>query len=328
MDKKFLLLRPLAVWMIFAGLLTLITTVAVTFIFGVLSSIVGFISLLFLVFLAAYEMATFRSIWIAQVGEWANIIKALGVSVVVRAVLLSLTFSAYGDGFTGSDRVLLDALFLLNVASILIEAGGLAFIFMKKQYFLPSQEEIDAVMRRLRAVGTTTVAECPTCRQLVEADWRCCPTCGTGLPKFCASCKAEVGGEDVKCPKCGADVVPTEAIESLIRTMKETAEQPAMPETRSVRYARYAEALLKGGRVEEAIEAYRQAIHYTKFVRKQTNFLVKMATIYKNTGKQKEAAELLNAAIELDSEDIAGARKALEDLMAPVAGDGTKTVKA
>ncbi|MFA5314117.1 MAG: hypothetical protein WC375_12525, partial [Methanomassiliicoccales archaeon] len=81
MKKNLLLLRPFAAWLVVAGLLTLITTVSVTFYFQVLSSLVGFISLLFLVFLAAYEMTAFRSVWIAQVGEWGNIIKVLGVSV-------------------------------------------------------------------------------------------------------------------------------------------------------------------------------------------------------------------------------------------------------
>ncbi|MCE5295804.1 MAG: tetratricopeptide repeat protein, partial [Euryarchaeota archaeon] len=314
MKKNLLLLRPFAVWLVVAGLLTLITTASVTFYFQVLSSLVGFISLLFLVFLAAYEMTAFRSVWIAQVGEWGNIIKVLGVSVLVRAVLLSLTYSGYDESFVGNKLLVLDVLFILNVVSILIESGGLAFIYVNKQFFLPSKQEIDLVMKRLKAVGTTTVSECPACKQVVEADWCCCPTCGTELPRFCAACKAPVGATDKACASCGTEIVRSISVQKMIQTMRETADQPALPETRSVRFARYAESLLKGGQVDEAIEAYRKAIQYTKFVRKQTNFLVKMATIYKNTGRKKEAADLLNAALELDQEDIAGARKALDKL--------------
>jgi tetratricopeptide (TPR) repeat protein len=318
MEKKLLVLKPVAAWLIIAGLMTLVTTVAVTFYFQVLSTLVGFISLLFLVFLAAYEMTAFRSVWIAQVGEWGNIIKVLGISVLVRAVLLSLTFSAYSDGFIGKKLLLLDSLFILNVVSILIEAGGLAFIYMNKSLFLPSKAEIELVMKRLQAVESTTVAECPNCKQVVEADWCCCPTCGTELPKFCTSCKAPVCSTDKCCAACGAEIAKSVAIMKTIKMMKDNADLPALPETKSVRNARYAEALLKGGFIDESIDAYRKAIDNTTFVRKQTNFLVKMGTIYMNAGKKKEAEDHFNAALELDKEDIAGARKALEKLFAPV----------
>jgi predicted amidophosphoribosyltransferase len=282
---------------------------------------VGFISLLFIVFLAAYEIMIVRSVWIAQTGEWWNIIKTLGVSVLVRALLIWILFTGYEDVFAGNDQTLFDMLFLLNIVSIVIEAGGLAIIYMMKKSFMPPQAEIDAVIKRLKAVGTTTVDKCPGCKQVVEPDWCCCPACGTNLPRFCASCKAPVDSIATACASCGAEIAKSIAIEKMIITMKENADLQALPETKSVRYARYAESLLKGGQVDEAIEAYKKAVQYTKFVRKQTNFLVRIGTIYMNTGKKEEAADHLNAALELDKEDVAGAKKVLEKLFTPVEND-------
>jgi len=326
-DKKKLLLKPVAAWLIIAGILTIVTTAAVTFYFQVLASLTGFIALMFLMFLAAYEMTAFRSVWMAQIGEWTGIIRVLGVSVLVRGALLSLVYSGYDEGFVGAKQNYLDIFFILNVASILIEAIGLAFIFKNKRLFLPSDEEVEIVMKRLRAIGDTVVSQCPTCKLVVESDWCCCPSCGTELPRMCSACKAPIGSKDECCPACGAACSRSVAIQKTIKTMKENAELLALPETRSVRYARYAEALLKGGLVDEALQAYRSAISFTKFKRKQTNFMVKMATIYKNSGRQKDAAELLKSAIELDAEDVAGAKKALDLLFAPVE-EKPKAVKA
>ncbi|MCG7840541.1 MAG: hypothetical protein MIO87_01380, partial [Methanomassiliicoccales archaeon] len=70
-------------------------------------------------------------------------------------------------------------------------------------------------------------------------------------------------------------------------------------------------------RLDEAVEAFRTAIHYTQFNRKRTNFMVKMAVVMANKGRLQEADQLLGAAIQLDPEDVAGAKRVLEELRKP-----------
>jgi tetratricopeptide (TPR) repeat protein len=96
--------------------------------------------------------------------------------------------------------------------------------------------------------------------------------------------------------------------------LKETAELQASPETRSARYARYAEAQLKAGDAKGAVESYRKAIHYTEFKKKQTNFMVKMARVLSNTGCKQDAMQILDAALQLDPQDWAGAARVREDI--------------
>jgi tetratricopeptide (TPR) repeat protein len=84
-------------------------------------------------------------------------------------------------------------------------------------------------------------------------------------------------------------------------------EEEAKPEAKSARYARLAEAYLKSGEIEQALETYRKAIHFTEFDRKRCNFLVKMATILHNAGRDEEAMKILDTSLELDPQDVAGA---------------------
>ncbi len=163
-------------------------------------------------------------------------------------------------------------------------------IYVNKDFFAPPKEDIEASMKRLKVTGVKTVFDCPNCKSLVEADWHSCPSCGTVLPKFCVNCGTPVDENIKQCPKCGTEIRASVAIANLIETLRQTAELPASPETKSVRYEKYAEALIKGGRTDEAIEAYRTAIHYTQFYRKQTNFMVKMAVVYHNTGTGQAGA--------------------------------------
>jgi len=88
----------------------------------------------------------------------------------------------------------------------------------------------------------------------------------------------------------------------------------AAPETRSARYARLGDGLLKVGQLDEAVEAFRTAIHYTNFDRKRTNFMVKMAVVMANKGSIAEADQLLDAALKLDPQDISGAQKVMTEL--------------
>ena len=92
------------------------------------------------------------------------------------------------------------------------------------------------------------------------------------------------------------------------------AELDAAPETRSARYARLGDGLLKVGQLDEAVEAFKTAIHYTQFDRKRTNFLVKMAVVMANKGSIAEADQLLDAALKLDPEDVSGAQRVMAEL--------------
>lgn len=314
---------PVAIWVIVAGLLTLFTAFMLTFWFRSISPVMGFLLLLFMTFLAVYEMGSFRSIWMAQVGEWGGVLRSLGISLPVRFLFVFLTLGAFTPNMSDQNRTILDVLLVMNIVSLVVELFGLVIVYSKKEAFMPSKEEVDAVMKRIQTTGVRTVSECPSCKGLVEPDWCSCPSCGTSLPRFCVKCNGAIGFHDLKCSSCGVDVIQSAALLNMIDTLKETAEMPASSETRSVRYARYGEVLLKGGRTEEAIEAYRKAIHFTQFVRKQTNFMVKMATVYENSGSHAEAMQMLDAALELDPEDWAGAKKAREVFLAPSSGPGS-----
>jgi tetratricopeptide (TPR) repeat protein len=107
---------------------------------------------------------------------------------------------------------------------------------------------------------------------------------------------------------CGAVIEKQESIKKGIQTLIALSEEEAKPEARSVRYARLAEAYLKNGEIDLALETYRKAIHFSEFDRKRCNFLVKMANILHNVGRDEEAMKMLDAALELDPMDTAGAR--------------------
>jgi tetratricopeptide (TPR) repeat protein len=308
MELKKLVLRPIALWMIVASILSVITVFLLTFDFKMLSTIIGYLLLLLVVFLGVYEIGTVRSLWMSQEGEWSGILKAIGINIPFRIYFVLMLFATYKANMVASERSLLDYLLVLNIITLVVELVAVVFVYVKKPYFQPPQEEVEAMLRRVKTAAKS-VMKCPHCREVVEADWTCCPSCGTELPRMCTGCGAPIKHGDEKCSACGAEVARVMAIDGLIHTLQDLSEQPASPETRSVRYARYAEALLKGGRLDDAIESYRKAIHFTQFDRKRTNFMVKMAVVYENSGRRKEAMEMLEAAIQLDPLDWAGAVK-------------------
>jgi tetratricopeptide (TPR) repeat protein len=100
----------------------------------------------------------------------------------------------------------------------------------------------------------------------------------------------------------------------MVDTLRRTAEMAGAPETRSARYARLGNGLLKIGKLDEAVEAFKKAIDSTQFTRKRTNFMVKMAVVMANKGRLDEADRLLVEAVTLDPEDMAGAKKVMEEL--------------
>lgn len=317
---KGIFLRPFAIWMIVAGILTITVGFLAVFDYNYLNTTIGFVVWIFMIILGAYEITLFAPIWGQQIGSWNTIIKWLGISIIIRGlwlyVLLDITdFTIPSYSSSSFSALLLFTIVILSIISFFLEIMAFLLVYRNKPLFSAPPGEVEAIQARMKKAGIRSVSECPACQSLVEADWSSCPDCGTVLPKYCLKCGSQISDIELKCPQCGTEVIPSEAVSKMIVAMKELVEQPTTtPETKSVRYARYAEALLKGGRTNEAIEAYRKAIHFTQFSRKQTNFMVKMATIYNNTGRPKEALELLDAALRLDGEDWASASKLREEI--------------
>jgi RNA polymerase subunit RPABC4/transcription elongation factor Spt4 len=328
---KSVVLRILAIMLVLAGLTSLMSIFGL-FLLGVVSSTIGFLLGLVLVFVSAFLIGTARPVWGAQIGERLGILRTIAMDLPFRLILIYLFYGPFIEPYTGSfEDQLAVSLFIGNVSSLVFELIVFVYVYYKKEYFMPAREDVESSMKRLKVTGVRTVSDCPNCKSLVEADWHSCPSCGTLLPKFCVNCGTPVDENIKQCPKCGTSIRASVAIANLIETLHQTAELPASPETKSVRYEKYAEALIKGGRTDEAIEAYRTAIHYTQFYRKQTNFMVKMATVYHNTGRDKQALDLCDASLELDPQDWAGAKQLKDQILAvpaPPPSSGTAPVKA
>ncbi len=329
--SKYTVLRPIAIWLMFAGILSLVSIFGL-FYLEVVSSTIGFLLGLVLFFVSIFVIGTAKPIWSAQVGEWEGILRGIMLDLPFRVILVYLFYGPSNAIFSsGLDKDFAVLLFILNFYSLVVELLAFVIIYTNKDFFAPPQADIEASMKRLKVTGVRTVSDCPNCKSLVEADWHSCPSCGTVLPKFCVNCGTPVDENIKQCPKCGTSIRSSVAIANLIETLRQTAELPASPETKSVRYEKYAEALIKGGRTDDAIEAYRTSIHYTQFYRKQTNFMVKMATVYHNTGRDKQAIDLCDASMELDPQDWAGAKQLKDQILAvpaPPLSSGTAPVKA
>ena len=311
MDQKKILLRPIALWLIVAGLLSVVTIILLTFSFKSIGTVLGLLLMLLIAFLAVYEIGAVRSLWVCQEGERGSILRSIGINIPFRLFFIVTLLSAIHPSMSASSRSLAEVLLVLNGITLAIEVLGFVIVYVKKSFFQPPQDIVDALMKRVNTIARL-VTKCPQCQTIVETEWLCCPGCGSELPHVCPSCGQAVKQGDLNCSNCGAVLPKVVAVESMIKAMKDLSELPATPETRSVRYAIYAEALLKGGRLDEAIEAYRKAIQYTQYERKRTNFMVKMAKVYQNSGRTKEALEMLEAAKQLDPQDWADAEKKKE----------------
>ncbi len=320
MQRKNMLLKPMAAWLIIAGLLIVISIFYAIFAAHTIGVIDGILLMLVLVLVAAWEMTVARSVWGSQVGERENIIRSMTVSLLARAFLIYLIFdvnafdkiSHFGNLNSSQQTGLV--LSVLSIISGVIELSVLIIAIRKKEYFQPSKEELENALRKIGGAAVKSVSECPKCSELVELEWTLCPNCGSTLPKYCASCGEELNTVQDVCPKCGTKVEAPMSLKAMIQTLKASAESPAMQETRSARYARLAEAQLKGGDVEGAVESYKKAVQFTEFSRKRTNFMVKMAVILNNTGRKDDAMKLLEASLEMEPEDWAGAKKVIEDI--------------
>jgi len=296
--KKPILLLP-SIGVILAGLVLIISPVTAIFIFRSISTVVGIIMMLIFAVVGIWEISLSRTIAGTQVGEWPGIMKTLMVAIFLRLIALLLTD---------------DLIQVLNLVALGLEGLSFALVYVYRQAFMPSDEEVEAALKRFSSVSVKTVAQCPKCSAVVEADWTLCPDCGTRLPHFCPSCGTEIKEGETSCCKCGLAIeVPTSLLQT-VDTLRKTAEMDAAPETRSARYARLGDGLLKVGQLDEAVEAFRTAIQFTQFDRKRTNFMVKMAVVMANKGRTSEADQLLDAALQLDPEDVAGAKRVMAEL--------------
>jgi len=301
-------LKPAAIWLVIGGALTIISSIIVFIVEGRYGTTVGTLIVLVLVLVAGSEISQARSVWRSEAGGWKGIVTWLGLSLLSRAFIL------YSS--TGSEL----SIWLAVYGGAIVGAGELAifaFLLVKKDYFVPPEEERVAAMGRLEVSAVKTVSDCPSCHGLVEKDWESCPYCGTVLPKVCANCGTALESGQTKCSCCGTEVERSDVLMKTVEALRAVTEEDALPETKSSRYARLAEGLLKAGRTEEALASYEKAIEYTSFDRKRCHFMVRKATILKNTGSIQEALRILDEAIRLDPNDYAGAKALRESILNP-----------
>jgi len=296
--KKPVLLLP-AIGLIFAGLVLIISPPTAIFLYQSVNTVLGIVLMLLFTVVGVWEISLSRTIATSQVGEWPGIVKTLLVALVVRTICILLTE---------------DLIQILNLVALGFEVLALVLVFVYKPTFMPSSEEVASALKRFSSVTVKTGAQCPKCKAVVEADWSLCPECGTRLPKFCATCGTKIEENETACCKCGTKMEVPQSLILMVETLRKTAQMDAAPETRSARYARLGDGLLKIGQLDEAVEAFKTAIHYTQFDRKRTNFMVKMAVVMANKGRMEEADQLLDAALKLDPQDISGAEKVRAEL--------------
>jgi tetratricopeptide (TPR) repeat protein len=281
--------------------------------YGTLS---GVLLLLFLFIVGGLEISHFRPTWNIEQGAYKSTVYSLILSILSRLFTIYVMWSIHvhdlGAKLPGTttpkpEDMILTWLIAASVVMAILEVLVLLLVILKRTQFMPTEEEIKATLTRIGGPRVRSVSECPNCRELVEKDWELCPQCGTRLPRKCANCGALLPKGVGRCPSCGADVVRSEALLKSIATLKQISEEEARPEARSVRYARLAEAFLKAGDADSALEAYRKATHFTEYDRKRTNFMTKMAVILHNAGRNDEAMKMIDGAMQLDPQDFAGA---------------------
>lgn len=268
-----------------------------TYVYGTL---VGLVIGLLMFIIGGFTAASSLGVLKVEQGAWRN---AMILTILTALMLLFCSSMAFGVTYTkGNDQFV--EIFAWSCPVMAAFLGIATLILLRgKQAFMPSEDEVKTALRRMGAVTVRTVSECPKCQEIVEKDWIQCPQCGTRLPQLCAKCGKDLPPKVENCPSCGASVGRSEAAQRNISNLKELTEQPALPESHSVRYARLAEAYLKAGETDNALESYRKAIHYTEFDRKRSNFMVKMANILNSEGRESEALQLLDAALALDPSD-------------------------
>lgn len=274
----------------------------------------GLLFVLFMVIIGGFEAASAKPVFKTEQGSWRNAVLLTLLSALLKAFTALTAFGAYEEMSAPKDELVIQMAWACVIVAV-AELAVIVLLLVFKKLFMPSEEEVQAAMKKMGGVSVKTASECPTCREIIEKDWVQCPQCGTRLPRFCANCNAPLPGMVERCPSCGVNVERPEAIKKSVATLEEQSREEARPEARSVRFARLGEAYLKAGETDNALEAYRKAIHYTEFDRKRANFMVKMANILENEDREREANEILDAAMQMDPADEAGAQ-ALKDAIA------------
>lgn len=315
------LMKPMGAWFAIGGILTIATTLITSFFefkFGSLFAIPAFV---LLIALGSMELSAGRSIWRSEVGAWRSMVNTVAITILVRLLLIFVLWSnvfTYGgvklpwEEFSTSVWP-----FYLNVIWLIGEVLFFVYLYLHPDMFMVQSTEEDRP--DLATSSIKSVSECPACHEVVETTWRSCPYCGTKLPQICGECGGELGDVLKTCPHCGAEIVLSVSLQKNVEMFQRMVKEDTVPETRAVYYARLAEAMLKDGRPDEAVDAYREAIKLTVHPRKRTNFMVQAASILKNTGHESQASILLDEALAIDPQDYAGAAKAKAELGNPFA---------
>lgn len=294
------LLKPAAIWLIAGGVLSIAASIIVFIVGKVVSTTFGTLIVIVYFLIGISEISVTRALWRCEIGAWKTIITWLGFSLIGRSAIIYLSSED-----------------LLLVSSV-IGGGELAifvYVLLKKNYFIPPESERVASAMPFETAGLKSVSECPNCKGIIETDWASCPYCGTPIPKICGKCGTEIKEGYSKCIKCGAEVIRSEALTRQIETLRILAEEEGSREVKSSRYAKLGESLLKAGRVEEAVNAFKKAIDLTSFDRKKSHYMVRIAIILENYGKTSEALNILDEAMKLDPEDYVGAKKVKDEIL-------------
>lgn len=286
-----------------------------------LGTLIGLLVFILLFLIGGVLIGSFRSLWGTEVGSWGSsfvisLISSITLGLLLFPALAVFSVRVLSNANLGNLAAGSIAALIFIVALFVLQVICTVLLYVWRVDFMPSKEEIEAGMRRIGKRTVKTVAECPRCHSVVQRDWINCPQCGFHLPRVCANCGKELTTEVEKCPECGEQIEHIDTAIRTVETLKLIAAEEAKPEARSVRYARLAEAYLKAGDADQALETYKQAISFTEFDTKRCNFMVKMAMVMHNNGRDKEAQELLEAALKLDPQDASGAGVAQKQILA------------
>ncbi len=303
--EKSNVVKVLGIWMFFAGLFTVVMSPFLLIFTDMMSKILAIPAALAFILVGASEISSGLGIYRGEEGVKKGAQNALIMVLIFRGLWFLLTpFDLLTFGVTMTYVVL-----AIGELSILIIILSRPSVFGEKKYIEQKVED------RCVVPAMKTAATCPTCQEVVEIYWQSCPYCGTKLPRLCSSCGKDMGVMLTKCPHCGAEITCSDSLKKTIDSFQTLAAEDALPETRATRYARLAEALLKDGRSEEAVDAYRKAVEYTKYNLKKANFLLRAALILKNTGRKDEALATLDQVELIDPEDRVGAKDLRREIL-------------